>query len=373
MKTTIKILHVVPHMQIGGINRFVLDLVSCQKSDSNVEVAIYVCSSDKPQWKHLCDNLNVTVYWDHLTGMDINPFHYREFVSVKNRYDVIHWHVYAPLLTLTAWLDKKKHVFTHHSVLGVGRVTKSTDRLKWKMFKAFVNRRLTCEVYNSEFTKHFWQTYGLAATKNALIYNGAVFEDAAELRSSAAQEIVAAVQGNYIIGTSSNFIGCKRINLLIDAFAAFAHNKPDTRLLIVGDGMEAQNLRSQVKRLSIDNKVIFAGHRTDVAVYQSLMDLCVFPSTTETFGLAALECMHLGKPTLCMSDGGGICEVIGAPENIAKDVHDLQAKLEYYYSLDKGQYDAASEQAKKRSDLFIMTEKAQEYNKLYKSLCWPRS
>lgn len=372
MKTKIKILHVVPHMQIGGINRFVLDLVSCQKSDPDIEVAIYVCSSDKPQWKNLCEDLNVAVYWDHLKGMDINPFHYREFIRVKNCYDVIHWHVYAPLLTLTAWLDHKKHVFTHHSVLGVGRVTRSTDRFKWKMFRTFVNRRLTCEVYNSEFTKRFWQTYGLAATKNALIYNGAVFDDAFESKHSVDKEILQATKGCYIIGTSSNFIGCKRINLLIDAFAAFAHNKPNVRLLIVGDGLEAQNLRSQVKHLSIDDKVVFAGHRTDVAVYQSLMDLCVFPSTTETFGLAALECMHLGKPTLCMSDGGGICEVIGDTRNIANDVNDLQAKLEYYYSLDKREYDAASERAKKRSDLFLMSEKSIEYNQLYKSLCWPR-
>ncbi len=370
MGNPLRVLHVVPHMQIGGINRFVLDLVSCQTSDLDVQVGIYVCCSRNPQWQSQCEKLNVTVYWDNIKGMDMNPFHYKKFIGIKERYDVIHWHVFSPILALISWCDSKCHVFTHHSVLGTGRIRKKTDYLKWKIFKNFVNHKLTCEVYNSEYTRDFWQSYGLKAKYNALVYNGAVFNDSSDSDISLPQNILNTIQSRFVVGTSSNFIGYKRINLLIDSFAKFSMGKTDVRLLIVGDGPESESLHNQVKSLEIEDKVVFTGHRTDVVNYQKLMHVCVFPSITETFGLAALECMHLGKPTICMSDGGGICEVVGNDKDIAKDIEDLQNILETYYNFTPEQYHEAGEKAKKRSCLFLMSDKAKEYNELYKRLCW---
>lgn len=371
MSSIIKVLHIIPHMQIGGINRFVLDLVKYQKNFDNLDIAIFVCSDSTPQWKEKFESLGINIYIGKINPSDINISHYIDFIKIKNNYDIIHWHVYSPLLTMTTYLDKKIHIFTHHSVIGYGRVSKWTDCIKWKLFKYFINIRLDCEVYNSLYTKSFWTQYGLHARQNALIYNGTDYSQATPENVSI-NKLEFNISNKFCIGTSSNLIEWKRVDILIEAFANWCKDKNDVILLLVGDGAEKDNLQKLVKRLNIAPKVIFTGHQTNVSVFQSLMKICVFPSTTETFGLAALECMHLGKPTICMSDGGGICEIINNKENIVENIEQMTNRFEYYYNLDIKEYEKESADARRRSLLFDMKNKAAEYVSLYTTLYYPK-
>lgn len=371
MSKSIRVLHIVPHMQIGGINRFVLDLIQCQKEYSDLDIGIYICNQDNSQWKYKCDELGIKTYLDNITGKDVNPFHYKKFIKVKKQYDIIHWHVFAPLLAMMCLGDDKIHIFTHHSVLGAGRIAKKTDLIKWGLFKYFVNHHLTCEVYNSEFTRDFWISKGLRAPHQRLIYNGTIFSSPLKDLSCPA-EIKKLIDNKFVIGTSSNLIGCKRVDLLIKSFSEFSKDKEDVILMIVGDGIEFNSLRKLTEELGLTDKVIFTGLQTDVTRFQNAMDICVFPSTTETFGLAALECMFLGKPTLCMSDGGGICEVVGDKDNIVFGINGLKNRMEYFYRLSPHQYEAASEKAHSRSLEFDMNVKAVQYLELYKDLCCPQ-
>ena len=366
----VKILHVLPHISIGGINRFVLDLCYFQSQHTEVEVGIYIASKDNAHWKHLLDKIKgVKVYWGNFKAFDLNPFHYRDFIKVKSNYDIVHWHVFIPIMALCTFFDNKSHIFTHHSVIGAGRVPKRTDKIKWFLFKEWVNLRLTCEVYNSRFTKDFWQNYGLKAKYNRLIYNGMNFETMdISLKKEQQSKLNISFLNNFVVGTSSNFIKLKRIDILIRAFAKWAKGKCDVLLLLVGDGNEMNNLRQLVNQQGIEKKVCFAGHQSNPTVYQKLMDICVFPSVNETFGLAALECMHLGKPTLCMHDGGGLCEVVGDVRNILNTEEEIVARMDYYYHLKNEGKMNESSIFEKRSELFNMKYKTIEYLRLYEDM-----
>lgn len=368
MPNKVRILHVVANMQIGGINRFVIDICRCQRENHSIEVAIYICSSKSPQWRLLCESLDVKLYWDDIKPLDINPFHYRSFLMVRRKYDIIHWHIFCPLMSLTSFFDNKIHLFTHHSILGLGRLAKSTDVLKWKLFKLFVNNRIDCEIYNSQYTQHFWKSFGLHSSKERLIYNGILPQNIKINITSLSKDVVGFIKNSFVIGTSSNLVKLKRVDLLISAFAAWSTDKSNVKLLIVGDGAEQNNLSKLVTDLNVSDKVFFTGYKSNVTDYQMNMDICVFPSTTETFGLAALECLRLGKPTLCMNDGGGICEVIGDGENIVSDIVELQKRFDYYYNLSPLEYANESNNARQRSLLFDMEDKAIEYVELYQSL-----
>lgn len=356
----VRILHIVPNLRIGGIQRFVLDIAYYQKDNPNVEIGIFVCNSNKPQWKDLAENLGIKLFWDNLGSLEFNPRRYKNFIDTKHSFDVIHWHFFHPALSFLTYFDDKVHLFTHHSVLGMGRISKKTDKLKWKLFKPFVNNRINCEVYNSEYTKKFWQDYGLHAPKNIVIYNGSKL-------NSQGIDIPQRTKNpeKFTIGTITNLIGWKRTYLLVEAFCEWAKDKDDVQLLVVGEGPERKRLENIVKENHAENKAIFTGHQNDVKPYRNKMDLCVFPSTTETFGLAALESLYDGIPVIAMADGGGICEVVGDSRNIVNNQLEMIKRFDFYYNLNPEDYTKESVQAFQRSLLFDMKDKAQDYIKLY--------
>jgi L-malate glycosyltransferase len=71
------------------------------------------------------------------------------------------------------------------------------------------------------------------------------------------------------------------------------------------------DLKSLVKRLNLENKIIFAGHFNLAKKIEALSraDLFLIPSVHETFGLAALEAMAMGKPIVA-SNIEGLKELI---------------------------------------------------------------
>lgn len=360
MENKKKVLHVLTNMQIGGISKFVLDLCYYQRLCEDVEVGVYVYSDINPQWDFLFKELGVRLYYGYGTKSSTLS----HFKRIKSQYDIVHWHSFIPLLSCCTLFDKEKHIFTHHSVLGYGRKKNYVYHIKWKLFKLFINNIIDVEVYNSNYTKEFWQNWGAKAKSNILIYNGLRFKDYNDT-----VKVDLGGKYDFIVGTTSNFIKYKRIDLLIEAFASWSKDKGNVLLLLVGDGAEKKELMSLVDKLNISNKVFFSGHKSDIFNYQKLMDVCVFPSSTETFGLAALECLHLGKPVVVMSDGGGICEVVGFESlDTVNDISGISDRIDYYYNLNSEGRRQLVQTFVERSYLFDMKVKSIEYVKLYLSL-----
>jgi len=86
----------------------------------------------------------------------------------------------------------------------------------------------------------------------------------------------------------------KRLTLLLEALAALPG---DVRLLLVGDGPERPALEARAAELGLGSRVAFAGTCPHPRVLEALAacDLFVFPSQTETLGLAVLEAMAAGR------------------------------------------------------------------------------
>lgn len=82
----------------------------------------------------------------------------------------------------------------------------------------------------------------------------------------------------------------KNLALLTRTFAAIAAQRPDARLIMVGDGPELAALRQT------QPGYVFRGARIgeDLARHYASADLFIFPSTTETFGNTLTEAMASG-------------------------------------------------------------------------------
>jgi glycosyltransferase involved in cell wall biosynthesis/GT2 family glycosyltransferase len=80
-------------------------------------------------------------------------------------------------------------------------------------------------------------------------------------------------------------------------------------VLLAGDGPHREQLESEVRLRGLDSVVRFLGRRDDIPELISLSSVVVLPSLAESFGLAALEAMSLGRPVVAARTGG-IPEVV---------------------------------------------------------------
>jgi glycosyltransferase involved in cell wall biosynthesis len=100
----------------------------------------------------------------------------------------------------------------------------------------------------------------------------------------------------------------KGLDSLLETYRRIVHERPHTRLLIVGDGPYLQTLVQKAKDLPL---AIFMG-RVEQEQLPDLYrhaDLFLFPSVTDTFGRAVLEAQACGLPAI-VSDMGGPREII---------------------------------------------------------------
>lgn len=95
----------------------------------------------------------------------------------------------------------------------------------------------------------------------------------------------------------------KGVDISIDSFAVF-HANDSGALLLVAGGDDPEKYRQQAKKLCIDDKVFFVGHRYAVADLLHSADLLLHPARYELAGNVILEAMLCGCPVLVSSQSG---------------------------------------------------------------------
>jgi glycosyltransferase involved in cell wall biosynthesis len=97
---------------------------------------------------------------------------------------------------------------------------------------------------------------------------------------------------------------------LIHAFSVVAHEFPEWRLRIVGDGVLRLQLEQLVRQLGLTTRVEMPGVNEDIASEYRGADVFVTSSRYEAFGLATAEAMSHGLPVIGFADCPGTNELI---------------------------------------------------------------
>lgn len=106
----------------------------------------------------------------------------------------------------------------------------------------------------------------------------------------------------------SNFRPVKRVLDVIEVFARVAAAVP-SHLMLIGDGPDRSAAEHLAVRLGVTGRVHFLGKQDNVNELLPLADLMIMPSEMESFGLAALEAMACGVPSIA-THVGGVAELI---------------------------------------------------------------
>ena len=91
---------------------------------------------------------------------------------------------------------------------------------------------------------------------------------------------------------------------LIDAFELVLGSFPGAVLVIVGDGVLMEDLKSMTRERGLEQKVCFDGLRDDVAPYFDRADLFCLSSDYEGMPMTLIEAMAAGMPIVSTGVGG---------------------------------------------------------------------
>jgi L-malate glycosyltransferase len=116
------------------------------------------------------------------------------------------------------------------------------------------------------------------------------------------------LRDEFLILHMSNMRSGKRIDLLLQTFAAM-RTRARTRLLILA-GEPVQPYAEMIERLGLKKQIIIRENEAAVEDFISAADAGLYTSDYESFGLSILETLYFGKPIVAF-DVGGIPEVVG--------------------------------------------------------------
>lgn len=114
-------------------------------------------------------------------------------------------------------------------------------------------------------------------------------------------------QFDKIVFVASRLEPEKNVELAIKAMPAILHSVPNAGLLIAGGGSQLQALQVLVKKLTLEDSVIFGGHIAGVFSYYKSADLVLNTSTYEGFGATIVEALAAG------------CAVVSTDVGVAKE------------------------------------------------------
>lgn len=236
-----------------------------------------------------------------------------------------------------------------------------------------------CVVFVCEAQRTHWLRRLVGARRNEMIHNGVDLAHWAPLSApdrAAKRASLGFSPAELVVGICAVFRPEKNHFQLIDAIAAMRRKGILARALLIGDGSLREAIEARARDLGVAHEVLVTGFQNDVRTFVAASDVMVLCSTSvETFSLAALEAMALGRPVV-ISDVGGAAEMVSAGENgFLFPAGDTNALVERLARLvDPQVRERMGRQARERAAaLFSETTMVDRYEQLLMGLARARS
>lgn len=224
------------------------------------------------------------------------------------------------LIGLTAWIiarlrGSRFHVQIHTDVFDPKFAGHSLKLRFYVLLSRFILRRADAVRTVSERVKRSVEKLGLSVPVSVL----PVFVDAEAIRSAEALDKKKEFpRFQKLALVVSRLEPEKDVAAAIRAFSKILEQQPSVGMVIVGDGSEAESLRSLARELGVEDKVVFAGTRSPYPYYK-VADVTLVTSDFEGYGMVIVEALAAGCPVV--SYDVGVAREAGAI--IATDVEDL--------------------------------------------------
>jgi glycosyltransferase involved in cell wall biosynthesis len=215
--------------------------------------------------------------------------------------------MYAALARVRARLSSRVVVVWHST-----RLLNLKERLQMLVYRPlFWNA--DCSVFLCQRQWRYWRRRGVLSGRNEVIYNGIDLDAYRDDSSAADRAGVRARLGwsasDYVIGIPALLRVEKNHVQLLEAVRCLRELGIPARALLIGDGELRSAIEQRIADLGLDKAAVVTGLQSDVRPWIAACDVITLCSVTETFSLAALESMAMGR-ALVLSDVGGAAEMV---------------------------------------------------------------
>ncbi len=301
-----KIIHLITTIEFGGAEKQLLILARNQiKQGLNVEV-FYL--KGKPELKTKFENVGVKVnslLVDQPFIFQVTKF--RKFI--RNNKSPVHTHLpQAELVAALACL-KKKFIISRHNF---EPFWPNKPKLVSVLLSRFVTSRASGGIAISNAIKNYLleaKEISKEFQMSTVFYGFEREVDDLSDSNKLTNEMLNSTK-NFKIGTIGRLVPGKNYPTMLRAVAKIVDIDSTVRFFIVGGGHSDQALIKMSKDLKIENNVIWLGRTEHIREFLSKIDLFIFTSKGEGFGLALLEAMLANKPILAAKNSA-IPEVLG--------------------------------------------------------------
>tara|TARA_B110001454_G_C12705634_1_gene428448 strand:+ start:237 stop:1307 length:1071 start_codon:yes stop_codon:yes gene_type:complete len=346
------IIHVVSSLEVGGAERFVIDLCQLQAS-SGFCVAILSFGKKSDPLVAECERIGIKVY--HTKRGRFKKWHCAH-LAVKC-FANIHFHSPYPLkfmLPIMPFLVKKNVIYTRH---GADPLAGNSWAWMHKFARFFVNH---ISFVSQEGADVFTRSHGWHGKTKHVIDNGV----------NIAEIVVDRKPFNRLrIGSVGRMVELKNQVSLLQALVALDDlMRANIEIHFFGAGPSEQQLKSYVAEHELKDNVFFHGMISDRKAIYNSFDVLAVTSRTEGLSLAIIEAMAHFCPIIASNVGGNPKLVEHKKNGFLFDynnINELSAFIVQLYNNSDLNQQFSQYSREKIEQQFSLATSAKKYQKLY--------
>ena len=353
-----KILFVLPTLKKDGAEVQISNLLSCFK---NFKIDIFTFDLYEEGNSILNDLGEVQVF----TKNGSTNLKALKKIIDSNNYKIVHSHLpradfYVGILKIIS--KKFKHLITVHAQYGDREGEPKFKYLIFNLFWRFILNNSDGVIAISNKI-HSWllNERGINENKISTIHYGVKIKE----RNNK-------TEFKNVIGTAARFLPWKGWNKVIETAAKLRDLNLEFKLLLVGSDDEnyKQELEKLVKINNLDDYVIFENHYENIDNFFEKIDLFLFLTESEGFGLIVLEAIENNVPVVC-SNIEPLSEFVDDSYKTLVNRENTKEIADFVNKIMKNSNLLKKIQLKQKSKIqkeFLITLAARKYEKYYINL-----
>lgn len=294
MSDVIHVLHVVGRMDRGGTEALLMSLLHTVDR-SRFQFDLVEQTQDECDYDQEILSLGSAIYrCPHISPGNLSGYRkwWRDFFASHPEYRIVHGHSRgsAPI-----YLDEAKKAgritILHCHNNSHGRGISGAVRYVWQLpLRKMADHNFACS--HDSGVSQFGRNSTFQVIKNGIRTEHFTWNE--RTRQMIRREF--GFEDHLVVGNVARFVQQKNHGFLVQIFYELQMIRPDARLLLLGQGPLEAQVRAQVRELGIEDKVIFAGIRSDVNAVMQAMDVFILPSIFEGLGIVNIEAQAAGLP-----------------------------------------------------------------------------
>jgi glycosyltransferase involved in cell wall biosynthesis len=314
-----KILHIIPSLEIGGAQRLTFDICNELWERPGIQIKLIIFRDvnefgERPFISLIPSSIKLSFFQK-------NKFHVAKLQQEIESFnpDIIHSHLFMAEIVSRSCLYKDAIWFSHFH--------DNMPQLNNVTFQSLGSKTGNFNFYEKQYLYKGYKLNGgnnfIAISQNAFDYARRVIPKSDSLKYlknaidyEAFYSPVKAINSKKIIRLLNvgSFQKKKNQLFLVDILKKLLERGINCDLTFLGAGREMKHVENRAEELGVKDQIIFKGNVTNVRSFLAESDIYVHSAYYEPFGLVLLEAMAAGLPVVCLN-GGGNADIIESGVN----------------------------------------------------------